>query len=126
MTELLIRRETADEKLAEGATFLDDIDLVLGRNDKLVMVAMKGGRHVCQQCGALFAEHDTYLRGVEVTLAPGSPPVLLHAKCSNRTDTRRIWNVFKGLGIRRRLARAAKASATVEQAALDSSQKIVG
>lgn len=127
MTEFLIRRETLDEKLAEGATFLDDIDLILSPRDQtLVMVAVKGGRHVCQQCGGLFAEHDQQFRGVEVSLAPGSPRVLLHAKCENWADGRRIQRVFDGLGVRRRLASAMKASSRIVDAAMDNVGKIVG
>jgi hypothetical protein len=127
MTEILVRRETADEQLALGATFLDDIDLILSPRDQtLVMVSVKKGRHVCQQCGGLFAEHDQRLRGVEVSLAPGSPRVLLHAKCEDWADHRRIYNVFAGLGIRRKLASAAKASTGIAHAALDGARKIVG
>ncbi len=125
MTEILIRRETQDEQLAVGATYMDDIDLVLSpRDGLLVMVAVKGGRHVCQQCGGLFVESSMNLRATEVSLAPGSPRLLLHAKCEQKRIF--IQSKFRGLEIRRGLARIAKASVGIAEAAVDSAKRVVG
>lgn len=127
MTEILFRRETADETLAVGATHLDDIDLVVSpRDNLLVIVAVKNGRHVCQQCGELFAEADFHLRPVEVLLYPGSPRVMLHAKCQSKPS--KVHNVFKGLQIRRSIAKVAKSSESLYKAAgsaVDAARKIV-
>lgn len=123
--EILIRRETADERLAVGATYMDDIDLIQSPiTGLLVMVAVKGGRHVCQQCGGHFIEGDNRLRGVEVSLAPGSPKLLLHAKCEDKKIF--IQNKFRGLEIRRGLAKVARASIGIAEAAIDSAKTAVG
>lgn len=124
MTEILIRRETQDEQLAVGATYMDDIDLIQSpRDGLLVMVAVKGGRHVCQQCGGVFVEGHKTLRPTEVSLAPGSPRLLLHAQCEEKRPF--IQNKFRGLEIRRGLARIAKASISIAEAAVDSAKRIV-
>jgi hypothetical protein len=123
--EILVRRETEDQKLAEGATFLDDLDLIVSpRDGLLMMVAVKGGQHVCQQCGGLFDENDPRLRSAEVSLAPGSPRLKLHSRC--QSASKQYNKVFRGLEIRRAFARAAKASGSLAQTALDSAKKIVG
>lgn len=125
MTEILIRKETQDEQLAVGATYMDDIDLVVSpRDGLLVMVAVKGGRHVCQQCGGLFVESSMHLRATEVSLAPGSPRLLLHAQCESKKIF--IQNKFRGLEIRRGLAKIARGSVSIAQAALDSAKSVVG
>ena len=124
MTEFLFRRETADEHLAVGATYMDDVDLVMSPRDGLLcMVAVKGGRHVCQQCGDTFNESDSRLRTVEVSLAPGSPRVLLHAMCESKKT--QIQNKFRGLEIRRGLAKVARASMGLAEAAATSAKKIM-
>jgi len=124
MPELLIRRETADEQLAVGATYMDDIDLVVSPRDGLLcMVAVKGGRHVCQQCGGTFIESDQRLRSTEVSLAPGSPRVLLHAQCEGKKTE--IQRKFRGLEIRRGLAKIAKASVGLAEAAVNEAKRIV-
>lgn len=125
MTEFLIRKETQDEQLAVGATYMDDIDLVVSpRDGLLVMVAVKNGRHVCQQCGGTFIESSRNLRPTEVSLAPGSPRLLLHAQCESKKIF--IQNKFRGLEIRRGLAKIAKASVGIAGAAVDSAKRVVG
>jgi type II secretory ATPase GspE/PulE/Tfp pilus assembly ATPase PilB-like protein len=124
MPEILFRRETSDEQLAMGATFLDDLDLVMGRNDKLCMISIKNGRQVCQQCGHTFDESSPKLKRAEVSLAPGSPPVILHAGCENFADRRKIFQVFRGLEIRREMAKTVKASASLFEAAKSATKKI--
>ena len=124
VTEILFRRETADERLAVGATYMDDIDLIQSpRDGLLVMVAVKGGRHVCQQCGGVFVESSRKLRATEVSLAPGSPRLLLHAQCEDKKIF--IQNQFRGLEIRRGLAKVAKASISLAEAAVNSAKKLV-
>jgi len=125
MTEILFRRETADEHLAVGATYMDDIDLITSpRDGLLVMVAVKAGRHVCQQCGDGFDAADRRLRSVEVSLAPGSPRILLHAKCEGRVPL--VQSKFRGLEVRRNIAKIARASASIAEAAVDSVRALVG
>jgi hypothetical protein len=126
-TEILVRRETADEHLAVGATYMDDIDLIMSPNGgHLVVVAVKKGRHVCQQCGDGFDHSVARSRPVEVCLAPGSPPVLLHAGCQTPGIRVFLMQKFRGLEIRRKFARAVKGSSSIEKAAESSANKIVG
>jgi len=123
--DILVRHETEDQKLAEGATFLDDLDLIVSpRDGLLVVVAVKAGQHVCQQCGGLFDENDPRMRGAEVSLAPGSPRLKLHSRC--QSTPKQYNKIFRGLQIRRALAKAAKASGSLAQTALDSAKRIVG
>lgn len=123
MTDILFRRETADEQLAMGATHLDDLDLVPSKVDgRLCMVSIKNGRQVCQQCGNGFDESHPKLKRTEVSLAPGSPPVILHVKCENpKMGT--VQRIFRGFEIRRKMARAARESASIEKAAADNDKK---
>lgn len=105
MTDFFLRSE--DEKLAEGATFLDDIDTIYSPNDgKIVVVAVKHGAHVCWQCGELFNKDDKNLRGVETV--QGTARVLLHAKCvgAKTKGSRSFFNIERGLQARRFFSKA--------------------
>jgi len=123
MTNFYIRSE--DEQAALGATHMDDIDLITSpRDGLLVIVAVKGGRHVCQLCGGTFDESNPKLRGVEVSFSPGSPKLLMHNGCESKKI--QVQNKFRGLEVRRNLARIARASSGIQQAAVDSTPKPVG
>lgn len=110
--ELLFRRETLDEtKVAADAAHFDSVDLIEDSRGRLGFVALKDGRHVCQQCGGrLLSEnsHDRKHRMVPVYLyGTAAPAVWLHAKCE--APPAKIFMNFKGLGIRRKFARGVKA-----------------
>ena len=123
--EILVRRETADERLAVGATHLDDVDFIKSPVDGLLcMVSIKNGKQVCQQCGGLFDDSHPRLRRAEVSLAPGSPRVILHTKCESYKP--RIMDVFRGLEVRRKMAAVARGSMNLVQAAAETGKKIVG
>jgi hypothetical protein len=124
MVDIFVRHETEDDKLAEGATFFDDIDLLISpRDGLLMMVAVKGGKQVCQQCGYGFDETDPRYRSAEVSMSPGSPRLKLHARCE--TSPKAYRKMFRGLEVRRGMAKVAKGSQAVVQAAMDAGRKIV-
>jgi hypothetical protein len=127
MTEFLIRRETEDEKLAMGATYFDDVDLVPQQNGSgmLAVVSVNKGQYVCQGCGKGFNPSIPRLRGVDTTLYPGSPPVVLHPGCAV-PNPKVFINKLRGLEIRRKMAKVANASASLVDAALDAGKRIVG
>lgn len=121
----LFRRETLDEsKIAEDAACFDDVDLIEGPDGKLGMVAVNKGRRVCQRCGDQFDQSDKRMRMTPVWLWPGAPPVYLHAKCEK--DPVRIFQTFKGLGVRRSLAKIAKATLGLDKAAKSGEDRIIG
>lgn len=123
MTEIHIR--SADEQAAMGATHMDDIDLIQSpRDGLLVIVAVKGGRHVCQLCGGTFDQSSRLLRGVEVSFSPGSPKLLMHSGCESRKA--QVQNKFRGLEFRRKLASIARQSQSIEAASVDSNPKLAG
>lgn len=107
MVDFFLRDE--DEKLAEGATHMDDIDLIVSPIDgKLVAVSQKKGRHCCWQCGGMFVESSSQLRGVEVKFGDG-PRILLHAQCSGgKPDVSIYYSHLRGMQVRRFFARATK------------------
>jgi len=124
MVSHFVRRETQDEQLALGATHLDDVDLVYSKTvigpwgPALVAVAVKHGRHVCWQCGEGFIDEPRHKHRPE-EIQMGFSRVLLHAGCVNPTRSVRktFTNVLRGLHHRRELARAARASSSVAEAA---------
>lgn len=69
------------ESQFKGSSFLEDIDTVQSpRNGAIVVIAMRGGAHVCWQCGELFgAPSHPQIGPVEKLV--GEVPVLVHAKC---------------------------------------------
>ena len=122
MTQIHMRSE--DEQAALGATYMDEVDLIHSPQDGLiVLVAIKGGRQVCQQCGGTFDESQPKLKSTEVSFSPGSPRLKMHAGCEARPA--QIQNKFRGLEFRRKLARITKQSAGIEAATVDSSNRIV-
>jgi hypothetical protein len=111
-----------DEKLAEGATHMDDIDMIQSPIDgALVVVAMKHGQHVCQICGGPFDEEDPRYRSQEVKM--GGTRMLLHGRCHARHSRagqnlfQICWDRFRGMQVRRSLAQAARQSQAVADAA---------
>lgn len=80
--------KNSDAQNVKESQFMDDLDLVLSKEvngasgPALVAVAMRGGVHVCWQCGEMFADDArSPKRRVEVQL--GHSRILLHAKCVN-------------------------------------------
>lgn len=100
-----------DQRLAEQATEMDDIDLIMSPIDgALIFVAMKKGRQVCQQCVQQFDNTNPKLRGVEVKM--GDARMLLHAQCETGKPRPAVYfnNKIRGMQIRRKLAAAAQSS----------------
>jgi hypothetical protein len=117
--EILIRQETQDEQKALGATHLDDVDLLPSiRDGRLVAVAMKAGCHVCWQCGDGFEDHLPARKYTEKQM--GYSRVALHAECVNGGKVRSVKSfndVVEGLQVRRGIAKIAKDSQSVADAA---------
>lgn len=114
--EILFRKETVDDlKIGANAAHFDDVDLIEGPDGKLGIVAIHNGRRVCQQCGGHFDQGNPKLRMTAVHTHPDAPPVYLHAKCE--TPPSRIFTMFRGLQIRRRVADIVKKSCGIDQAA---------
>lgn len=115
-TEILFRRETADDlKIGANAAHFDNVDLVTMPDGKLGVVAIHQGRRVCQQCGGHFNESNPKLRMTPVYMHPDAPPVFLHAKCE--VPPSRIFTMFRGLEVRRRVASIVKKSLGIDKAA---------
>ena len=115
-----------DEVNAQGATFLDDMDMIISPNGgHLVPVAMKHGVHVCWACGEPFDSLDRRYRMVE-KFTGGTVPVGVHAMCINPKPRASFASVVSGLSHRRALARVAKASEGIAAAAIEGAKKIVG
>jgi hypothetical protein len=123
MTEFFIRDE--DEKLAQGAVHMDDLDLINSPFDgALVAVAMKGGRHVCWQCGEGFDESNPKYKRVEVKL--GFSRILLHAQCEKGKPGISVYfNNVRGMQLRRKLASAARASQSIADTAAQAAKKLI-
>jgi hypothetical protein len=112
----LFRSETLDDmKVGANAAHFASVDLIEGPDGKLGFVAQDAeGRRVCQQCGGhlLGANHyDRKLRMVPVYMYPDAPAVWLHAKCE--APPIKIFQNFKGLGIRRKVANIVKATSGI-------------
>ena len=111
MTDFFLR--DGDMQKAEGAVFMDDIDMVYSKKEVgpygpvLVVVAMRQGQHVCQQCGEGFEEHGKReLRPEEVKVG-GPVPVLLHAGCVRKKRSfRSHHDLIRGMQARRFYAKA--------------------
>lgn len=125
MTEILFRRETSDDHLAKGATFCDDMDLVHSpRDGAIVVVAVKHGMHVCWRCGEGFNEGNPKKKRQEVQT--GFSRIMLHAGCETRRPMTQVFtNLVRGMQIRRGMAKAAKQSQSVADAAEGAKNKIV-
>lgn len=126
MTDFFIKSDDGElEKLAQGATHMDDIDLIMSPKDgALVPCAMKGGKHVCWQCGGWFSEDVPALRRTEVK--HGYVRIMLHAQCESgpplenrvfQNPAKLFSDNLRGMQHRRALARAAHGSESVVKAA---------
>lgn len=119
MTDFFLRNE--DEKLAENATHLDDIDLVPSTQGftgpwgaSLVVVAMKHGAHVCWKCGGFFDESKPEHKRQEIK--HGETHILLHRGCvggQRLTSYRGFDDTIRGLQARRFMAKATQPLATI-------------
>jgi hypothetical protein len=123
MTDFFLR--DGDEQKAQGATHLDELDLIHSRKFSgpwgaaLVAVAMKHGVHVCWQCGGYFDNQIPKFKPEEQQL--GHSYILLHRGCiggARLTSYRGFTDIERGLQARRFLAKATKTVA----AAAESSQ----
>jgi len=123
MTQFFFRDE--DEKLAQGAVHMDDLDLINSPFDgALVAVAMKGGRHVCWQCGEGFDESNPKLKRVEVK--HGYSRILLHARCEKgKPGISVYYNNLRGMQVRRKMASIAKASQSIADSAAATAKKLI-
>jgi hypothetical protein len=116
--DFLFRRETSDDyKIGANATHFDNVDLIEGPDHKLGLVAVHQGRRVCQQCGDGFNQSIPKLRMVPVHTHPEAPPVYLHAKCE--VPPIKIFNMFRGLQIRRGVADIVKQSQGIVESAAE-------
>jgi hypothetical protein len=127
MTEILIRRETADDHHARGATFLDDLDLIHSpRDGAIVTVAMRDGQHVCWRCAEHFNEGEPRLRRQEVQL--GFSRVLLHAGCESprvMTSVSADLKQIREIRVQRGMMNVAKATQRIKAAVVAGAKKIV-
>lgn len=127
MTELLVRRETADDHRAKGATFGDDLDLIHSpRDGGIVTVAMCDGRHVCWYCFEGFNEGEPTLRRQEVQL--GFTRILLHAGCESKQARVSVAGDIgraRELQTRRGMKNVAEATKRIAAAAVAGAKKII-
>jgi len=123
MTAGFVRNQ--DEVNARGATFLDDMDMLISPNGgHLIPVAMKHGVHVCWACGEPFDALSPRLRMVE-KFTGGSVPVGVHAQCIHPKPRGSFFSVTSGLSTRRALASVAKATEHLATAVAEGARKIV-
>ena len=114
--DIFFRRESEDDlKVAADAACFDGVDLITGSDGLLGIVAVHNNRHVCQQCGGGFIHGHKKLAMVPVTLYVGAPPMYLHAKC--QVPPSRVFQSFKGLATRRRVANIVKQTSGLAAAA---------
>jgi hypothetical protein len=130
----LVRKETQDERLALGATYMDDIDLVYSKTivgpwgPALVAVAQKHGQHVCWQCGEAFIDEPRNKNRPE-EVQTGYSRILLHAGCVQPAKSYRkiatslFADKVRGMQLRRGMAKAAKGSQSVATAAGEDSER---
>lgn len=122
MTDFYIKDE--EQRVAEGATHMNDLDLIRNSDGELVAVAMANGQHVCWRCGKGFNNAEPKLQRVEVKM--GYSRILLHAQCeAGNPNPKLYFNNLRGLQIRRNLGRAARLSKGVAAAASENASKII-
>lgn len=109
----LIQFKPSDVEMAKGAVFLDDMDTIYSpHGGYIVAVAMKHGVHVCWQCGEPFVPEERALALVEKITPGATTPCGVHRKCISG-KVKGLYSVTRGLEVRRALARAAKATASL-------------
>lgn len=122
MVNFFIRDE--EQRIAEQSAHMDDVDLIMSPIDnKLVVVAMREGQHVCQRCGEHFDPADPGLRGVEVHFDQAR--VLLHARCREGSSRIQVFQNLEGVQVRRRIAQMAKRTQAVADAAEEGEKKLI-
>lgn len=108
-----------DAQRAQGAVFMDDIDLIHSEREssamgpKLVAVAVRHVNgcsiHVCQICGEAFDESAPKLRGQEVHM--GTAIMKLHGVCAaggRKRGFRSFSDILRGMQSRRFYAKATR------------------
>lgn len=108
-----------DEQRAQGAVFMDDIDLIYSKHEstamgpKLVAVAVRHidgcEVHVCQCCGEPFDEDDPKFRSSEVHM--GFAIMKLHTRCASGQrpkSFRSFSDITRGMQSRRFFAKATR------------------
>lgn len=109
-----------DDQKAQGATHLDDMDLISSSKftgpwgPALVAVAMKDGVHCCWYCGGYFDREKQKLKPEEQQI--GYSYILLHRGCiggGRLTSYRGFTDIERGLQARRFMAQATKGLAKV-------------
>jgi hypothetical protein len=112
-----------DEQRAQGAVFMDDIDLIPSVREtgpwgaSLVAVAVRhiNGMqvHVCQCCGEPFDESDPKRKSTEARM--GFAIMKLHARCINERprSVRSFSDVVRGMQSRRFYAKATNTLAKI-------------
>jgi len=114
--DIFFRRESEDDlKVAADAAVFDGVDLITGPDGMLGIVAIHNDRYVCQQCGGIFIKGHKKLEMLPIHLYAGAPPVYLHAKC--QVPPSRVFQFFKGLATRRRVANIVKQTTGIAAAA---------
>ena len=88
--QILVRQESSDDLLAQGAQTADDIDMIISpRDGKLVVVAQKEGVHVCGRCLEQFVDDPSdKRRPVEHNPGGYGTRIFLHAGCVSATRKR--------------------------------------
>jgi hypothetical protein len=81
--DFLVRRESADDHLAAGQNYADDMDLIVSpRDGRLVGVAMVNGVHACWVCFNQFVEDPAHKhRPVEFNCGGEGVRIHIHAGC---------------------------------------------
>jgi len=120
-----VRSEESElERKMQGSVYWDDTDMLLSpRDGALVVCGMKHGVHCCQAEGC--GKPVSFENGVEVTF--GFARLLMHPGCIGRqkTSVSFFMSRIDGHIGRRELARAARASASIEKAAAESASRII-
>lgn len=114
MTGISITPE--EVQLARGATFLDDLDMIISPyGGHLVPVAMKNGLHVCWGCGEPFDPDDKHKALVEMRPPGAAVPIGMHRSCVNRKARVSVFDTLKGFELRRTMAKVAKPLIAIEK-----------
>jgi hypothetical protein len=128
MTDFFLR--DGDMQRAESAVYMDDIDMVPSEKEIgpwgpiLVVVALRDGKHVCQQCGEPFSREKPHLRGKEVKTKGATVPIMLHEGCANRKKRSlpSVHDLTRGMQARRFFAKAVNG---VEEATAEKKSSII-
>jgi len=123
MTNFFIRDE--EQKLAEASTNMDDIDILIDTDGKMVVVAMRAGQHVCQRCEEPIAMYHSNPKLNGVPFQFGGTRLLLHPNCHNKKRQISIWDNIRGMQVRRKIAQVAKDTQGLEDVAQGNRKRVV-